>query len=132
LVAAGLKDRIAACKSAGRWDSAITYATELLRRYPHEDEFVALKANLLFERAVEKLSKADSESAYERNALSLKQPIADLEQYCTQYSDRGLIYELIAHLKHIRAVNLANAGLPSDALLSNEEALAYWPLDEAE
>jgi hypothetical protein len=132
LPASGFKDRIAACKEAKEWSRAGGYSDELLRRYPQEEAFMVLKANLLFERALATLNKSESEWAAERNASALQNAAADLESLRSQYPDHAVPYELIAHLKHIRAVNLANAGLPSDALLSNEESLAYWPIAKAE
>lgn len=131
-LAPALKDRIAACKKSGSWDAAIRYADELLRRYPQEEGAVGLKATLIFERGMAKLSKADTQSAYQHNAKSLKQPISDLEKFCVEYPDYDLSFELTSHLKHMQAISLANSGQPSDALLANEEALAYWPLEEAE
>ena len=132
LLASGFKDRIAACQEAKDWSRAVGYGDALLRRYPQEEAFVVLKANLLFERALATLDKGDSEWAAARNASALLSAITNLETLCSQYPDHALPYELIGHLKHIRAVNLANAGLPSDALLSNEESLVYWPIAKAE
>jgi hypothetical protein len=132
LVAPGLKDRIAACEEAKEWNRAVGYADELLRRYPQEDAFLELKANLLFERVLANLNKSESEAAAENNAAELQGAAADLESLRSQSPDHALPFELIGHLKHIRAVNLANAGRPSDALLSNEESLAYWPIPKAE
>lgn len=132
LVGPGLRDRIAACEEAKEWNRAVGYADELLRRYPQEEPFVELKANLLFQRALAKLNKSESESAAENNAAELQKAAADLESLRPQYPEHALTFELIGHLKHIRAVNLANAGRPSDALLSNEESLAYWPIPKAE
>jgi len=132
LFASGFKDRIAACKEAKEWARAVGYVDELLGRYPPEEAFLVLKANLVFEQALATLNKSESGWAAERNASALQNAIADLENLSSQYPDHALPYELIAYLKQIRAVNLANAGLPSDALVSNEESLAYWPSEKAE
>lgn len=132
LLATGFKDRIAACKDAKEWARAEDYADELLRRYPQEEAFLVLNAKLLFERALATLNKSESEWVAERNASALQNVITELEELRSQYPDHALPYELIAYLKQVRAVNLANAGLPSDALLSNEESLAYWPSEKAE
>jgi len=132
LLASGFKNRIVACQEAKDWGRAVGYADELLRRYPQDEAFVMLKANLLFERALATLDKSDSEWAAAHNARALLNAIANLENLRSQFPDHALPYELIAHLKHIRAVNLANAGLPSDALLDNEESLVYWPITKAE
>jgi hypothetical protein len=131
-LAPALRDRIQAYEKTGDWPDAITSASELLRRYPQEKGAVELKAGLLFERGIARLSKVETESTYRQNAKSLEQPIEDLEKFCAEYPDFGVSYEFVAHLKHIQAVNLANAGQPSDALLANEQAIAYWPLEEAE
>ena len=111
-LAPALKDRIAACKKSGSWDAAIRYADELLRRYPQEDGAVGLKATLIFERGMAKLSKADTQSAYQQNAKSLKQPIIDLEKFCVEYPDYDLSFELVSYLKHMQAISLANSGRP--------------------
>ena len=131
-LAPALRDRIQAYKKDGDWPAAITSASELLRRYPQEKGAVELEAGVLFERGIARLSKVETESTYQQNAKSLEQPIEDLEKFCLEYPDFGISFEFVAHLKHIQAVNLANAGQPSGALLANEQAIAYWPLEEAE
>jgi hypothetical protein len=132
IVGGAMRDRVDAFARAEQWDAAVSGAADLLQAFLQRDEFVQLSADLQFARALKVLSKGDGETVQESNARSLERSIASLEQLRARYPDSVSLYRLISQLYRIRAVNLANAGLPSDALLANQKALAYWPLEEAE
>jgi hypothetical protein len=132
IVGGALRDQVDAFAGAEQWDAAVSSAANLLKAFPQRDEFVQLSADVQFAKALNALSKGDSESVQESNAHSLQRSIADLEQLLGRYPDSASLYRFLSQLHRIRAINLANAGMPSDALLANQKALAYWPLEEAE
>jgi hypothetical protein len=132
IVGCGLRDQMDAHARSEQWDNAVSSAAKLVNAFPNNHDFVQLSADVQFARALKILSKGDSETIQESNARSLERSVAGLEQLLNRYPDSAPLYHSLAELHRIRAINLANAGLASDALLANQKALTYWPLEAAQ
>jgi len=123
--------RIAACREAGKWDQAVTFATRLASRFSEDLEYQDLLVYTEHRRTMNSLSNHDGESNNLADARALERGIQRQEALRRLYPSNSSLFESLAVLHHLRAVKLANGNLVADALLEVEKSLAFQPGEEA-
>ncbi len=121
------KREIAALRDCKRWDKAWMVAKVLIERFPDEEEYVNLAADLQLSATMERLIGEDSETSSTHDVEKIQEGITGLDTLRDHSPYNLLVLDLLAELHHIRAVKLANAGKLSSALLEVEMAVAFNP-----
>jgi hypothetical protein len=121
---------IAALRAAEQWENAWWLARELVARFPDEDEYASLAADVQFSETFACLSGKDTAKASLKDAQTIQAGINRLDAL-RHYAPYNLFtLDLLAELHHLRAIKLANADKLSAALLALETAVAYNPGSE--
>ena len=125
------KREIAALRDAKQWDNAYWRAKlDLVERFPDEEEYVNLAADLQFSATLESLSGDDSGTASAKDAETIHEGILRLDTLRSYAPYSLFVLDLLGDLHHLCAVKLANAGKLSTALLEVETAVVLNPSSE--
>jgi hypothetical protein len=111
------------CRRAGDFDGAISFARQRLEDHSQDLKFEREYTALVFERATAGL-KAD-EPVGDRHVAALDTGIGTLTDALRAYPRMADAYDALASLHRLRAVQLANAGRLSTALLHIAKAQSY-------
>jgi hypothetical protein len=122
-----LLTKVELLKKAEDWTAAITALEEAIDRFPSAKVHRGYLAMLYFQRALQRLSNRNTESASQADANELADSIRAAEQAKRRHDPCCDFYDLLGALHHLRAIKLANAGLLSSALVEVEKALVYHP-----
>jgi hypothetical protein len=110
------ESRITLFKEAGKWEQAMQVCTDMLQRFPERVNWQDQLAELAFSSTMARLQNAASEQANTADAATLLSGISRLEKMHQDYPYNVLLFELLGHLHHIRAVKLANLTQLADAM----------------
>jgi hypothetical protein len=123
-VAPLLENEFQACANGEEWDRGIAVASELVRRFGdigYEDMLVyAIQSG-----AIKRMSNAGGETTARGNAEVLRRGITELERVRGFHPSNVMVFRGLATLLHMQAVQLANSGRVSEALVAAEKAAAY-------
>jgi hypothetical protein len=128
-----LRERhIKAFVEAGQWTAALDLVRRLLQRFPEDFHFQGLVAELEFSRTMTDLKESESRSEVVLDLQPFKTGIARMEAILQAYPFHTDAFDYLGTLHRFHAIQLANKGLLSEALLAVEKALIYKPHPETE
>jgi hypothetical protein len=107
------------------WRRAIAAAAELARRAPGDIVYEDMLAYAIHADALHRMNNVSGEVTARQNADVLRRAIAEIEKVRGAYPANATMYTVLSSLFHLRAVQLANSGSVSIALIEAEKAAAY-------
>jgi hypothetical protein len=115
---------------AKNWQQMEEIGQELMERFPQRFIYLKALADGYSERCVAEFWKGNDESIARKNAKTLNETIVQIERIRRLAPHCRHFYDLLGDLSSSRAVQFANAGLLSDAVVCSERARCYNPLSD--
>lgn len=112
------------------WREMEDNGQELVKRFPQRFIYVKTLADGYAEQCVADFREGKDESIARKNAETVNEAIVQIERIRRLAPHCRHLYDLLGEFSSSRAVQLANAGLLSEAMLCSQRAQRYNPFSE--
>lgn len=112
------------------WHGALRAARTAMAYFPGELQYEDSVAYAIHAQAIDRLSDSNGERASRLNAAVLMDAINEIHTITQQLPSNSIAFTVTASLLHMRAVQLANSGALSQALVDVEKASVYNPQEK--
>lgn len=121
------------CQEAKQWEKGLEICEALLNYLPEHQSFQNLWVSFFLAQTLSQMRKGKSEKVGNRNAATLQRNIQQAHAKQRQFPYNLSILQLLGHLYHQLAINLANSGQLAESIVAAQKALTYYPtLEEAQ
>ena len=127
IIAPALETWLNSCEESKQWERALQVGTYLIEYLPDVVEYQDRMAKLVLAQALTDQQPDKAPKANLKHAEILQKSIDRLQRLLQQFPYNLTLYEALSHIHYQRAISLANGGQLSEAILSVQKALTYYP-----